>query len=180
MAKWIAQKFDEIKANSSKLTGDVGRILSWFGSLPGKFASWLDRVRQVCRAEVRCRRELCAGHSGQDPLGPRQPGSLLFSSGQHLLLGLLHGIESMVGTVVSAAENVGSSILSGIKSALGIGSPSRITYQHGRWLAEGLINGMDSMHGPVSAAASRLAGGAIPARYGTGDGRPGAAAARSR
>ena len=98
---------------------------------------------------------------------------LLVQAGKDLLTGLINGIESMVSTVVTAAMNVGKSILSGIKSALGLGSPSRITHQHGVWLAQGLIEGMDSMHGPLNAAATRMAGGALPGGYGAAGGAAG-------
>lgn len=87
-------------------------------------------------------------------------GHLLWSAGVSLLQGLIGGIESMIGSVISTVTNIGSSILGSIKGALGIGSPSRITWWHGQMLAAGLIGGMDSMHGQVAAAAGRLAGAA--------------------
>lgn len=98
-------------------------------------------------------------------------GHLLWDAGRDLLKGLIGGMKSMVGAMIGAAENIGKTILGGIKSFLGIGSPSRITFMHGQMLAQGLIDGMDSMRGQLGAAAGRMAGGALPGGYGGGGGR---------
>jgi hypothetical protein len=67
----------------------------------------------------------------------------------------------MVGGVIHTVENVGSSILSSIESALGLGSPSRYTRQHGMWVAQGLAMGMIDGLPLVRAASLRLSAAAL-------------------
>lgn len=84
-------------------------------------------------------------------------GNLLWSAGEALIHGLIGGMKAMVGAAISAVKSVGSSIVHGAESILGIHSPSRVFYQHGQMIVAGLIAGMDDGHGAVTAAAARLA-----------------------
>lgn len=143
----VATVFDGIRGTIARWVADVGtfvgRAVAWFKGLPGRILAAV------------------AGF-----------GSLLFSAGAALLQGLVHGIESSVGSVISTVIGVGKSILGGIGHALGIGSPSRITYQHGLWLAQGLAMGMDAGAGQLGTAAARMASAAVPGggAYGGGAG----------
>jgi TP901 family phage tail tape measure protein len=102
-------------------------IGSWFGRLPGMVLSWVSSF-----------------------------GHLLWSAGADLLHGLIGGIESEVGDVVSETEHVGDSILHGIEGALGIGSPSKFTFVHGQMLGEGLRLGMTSSIPMLEEASRRM------------------------
>lgn len=63
-------------------------------------------------------------------------------AGANLLKGLWNGISDTVGWVIDRIKGIGSRILSGIKSVLGIHSPSKETEWMGKMLGEGLANGI--------------------------------------
>lgn len=83
-------------------------------------------------------------------------GSRIWSAGWDLIMGLVRGITAAVGRAVQAVVNVGRSILSGIKGALGIRSPSREFERVGFDVVRGLANGLARLAG-VRRAASGLA-----------------------
>jgi hypothetical protein len=143
LAHDVAHFFDDIKASYSRDSRDVQNwvndvirvgqnVIRWFEQLPGRIRSALGSL-----------------------------ASALFSIGQNAIMGLIHGIESMAGSLLSAAQHIASSIIGTLSSVLHIGSPSRVTYQHGRWLAEGLAMGMDDGRFGVEAAALRLGQSAL-------------------
>lgn len=91
-------------------------------------------------------------------------GNLLYNAGADLLRGLINGISSMVGQVVSRAAGIGKDILNGVKGALGISSPSKEMAKLGVFAGQGLVLGLESMAGQIAsaaeAAAETLLGGA--------------------
>jgi phage-related protein len=102
------------------------------------------------------------------------PGKM-FAIGRNIIMGLVHGVESMFGAVGSAISHLAGLIPSGISSVLHMLSPSKVTFRHGQMVAAGLIGGMDSMHGPVAAAAARMAKAAgLPGAGGYGGAAAGA------
>lgn len=82
-------------------------------------------------------------------------------AGQDLIRGLIAGIKSMAGSLVSAAKGVVSDAVSGAKSLLGIKSPSRVFFVIGVQTGQGLVNGLDSMAAKVGDAASDMASAAV-------------------
>lgn len=118
----------------SAVGNGISNAVSFVGSLPGKILSALGNF-----------------------------GSLLFNVGRDLLQGLINGIGSMVKWVLDKVKSIGSSILNGIKSFLGINSPSREMAKIGVFVGEGLIKGMDSMTGKVEASAAAMGGTALSA-----------------
>jgi TP901 family phage tail tape measure protein len=101
---------------------------------------------------------------------------LLFHAGAALLEGLVHGIESVVGEVISTVVGVGHSILHGIEGALGISSPSKEMRTRGMFAAQGLALGLiDGM--PLVMGASHQLAQATLAGYSGGSSRPVAGAA---
>jgi TP901 family phage tail tape measure protein len=72
--------------------------------------------------------------------------------GRNIVQGLISGIKSMFGAVGSVVSSLGSGIVGGFKSILGIASPSRKTYAIGVQLAQGLADGLASSAAPASAA----------------------------
>ncbi len=63
-------------------------------------------------------------------------------AGAQLLKGLWNGISDTVGWVIDRIKGIGSRILSGIKSVLGIHSPSKETAWMGEMLGRGLADGI--------------------------------------
>lgn len=77
---------------------------------------------------------------------------------QNFISGLVNGIKNGVGMVVQAAKNLGASLLSGIKSTLGIASPSKEAARLGQFTAQGFQAGMNKV--PLALPAIMPAGGA--------------------
>lgn len=71
--------------------------------------------------------------------------------------GLLNGLASMEGPLISKARQIANSISSTIQQALDIHSPSHVMKGFGINIGQGLIVGMDEMINKVSAASKRLA-----------------------
>ena len=63
-------------------------------------------------------------------------------AGKNLLKGLWNGIQSMKDWVVEKVKGIGSSIIGGLKSVLGIHSPSKEFAEIGDYLMQGLGNGV--------------------------------------
>jgi hypothetical protein len=87
-------------------------------------------------------------------------GSLLYSAGSDLLLGMVRGITGVVGRVVDAAVSAAKSAVNSVKSFLGIASPSKVFHGLGVNVGEGFANGIAAMSSTVSAEAARMV--AIP------------------
>jgi TP901 family phage tail tape measure protein len=84
-------------------------------------------------------------------------GTMLYDAGRNLVLGLIHGVESMVSGAVSSVEHLGSDVAGAFSKVLGIFSPSRVFYQHGRNIVLGLVNAMNDGRSLVVSASQRLA-----------------------
>ncbi|MFF1284307.1 phage tail tape measure protein [Streptomyces sp. NPDC058299] len=83
-------------------------------------------------------------------------GSLLLSAGMDLIRGMIHGITSMAGAAIAKVKSVGSSMVSGMKSVLGIHSPSRVFRQLGYYVNQGLVDGLTGSTARVKAATRRI------------------------
>lgn len=73
-----------------------------------------------------------------------------------IVAGLVNGIQNGVGAVGRAAMNLGSNLLSSIKSTLKIQSPSREMEQVGIYAGEGLVVGLNKTAPSVQKAAALL------------------------
>lgn len=89
-------------------------------------------------------------------------GINLVSIGRNIIAGLVNGIKSMAGSVMSTAKGIASSAVSAVKSALKIHSPSRVMAKLGVYVGQGLSNGIASMQTAVANSASLLADAAVP------------------
>ena len=86
-----------------------------------------------------------------------------FSSGVYLGYGLVKGINSMAGTVMSAASSLAHKAASAISKALKIHSPSRVTRQQGIYFGMGLANGIKSQASEVAKRATEMANASVQA-----------------
>jgi len=86
--------------------------------------------------------------------------SMLFSAGRNAIMGLLHGAQSMVGSVMSTVSGWGHDIANAIGSPFGIhfSEPSQaaLMVKAGRQITLGLARGMTSETGAARAAAARV------------------------
>jgi TP901 family phage tail tape measure protein len=164
-------------------------IVSWFQQLPGRIASFLTAlwhdaiqfgVRITLDSAAWARNTFTAvtgwfaqlpgrvmafitGLPGQIKGVFASAGSWLYNAGRDVVMGLVHGLQSAAGNALGAVKNLGSNMLSGFKSAMGISSPSRVFAEAGRWIPAGIAQGITANMGQVHAA---LAG--TPTTIGTG------------
>ena len=148
IASWghdVANTFDQVRhyiaTKFDQMRHDVAHwiddVVNFFKQLPGKIVNALSQL-----------------------------ASDLFNTGVHAVQGLINGLLSQRGSLVSAVISLGQSIVGGIASHLHLHSPSKVMYWHGQMIGQGLIDGMDAMQGPLSAAAARMAHSATPGSYG--------------
>lgn len=108
-------------------TARWGAAASWLGGIPGRIRSAVGNL-----------------------------GSILYSVGQSVISGLTSGIRDALPNAAAVARNIGSSILSAARSALGVGSPSKVfADQVGRWIPAGIVEGV---RGALPAAAVAVRG----------------------
>ncbi len=69
-------------------------------------------------------------------------GNLLYAAGRAIIDGLTHGMLSVVGGLVHAAESVGNFVVNGVRSILHIGSPSKLMQSYGVFIVQGLTLGI--------------------------------------
>ncbi len=122
----ISGAFSRAAANAAVAARQlVDGVLSWLRGLPGKAAAAIQSVPGKIKG-------VFSGASGW-----------LVQAGKDVLAGLASGIKSAVGAVVDQAKRAASSIVSGFKSAMGIGSPSRVMADEvGRWIPPGIAQGI--------------------------------------
>lgn len=146
----------------------VENVLSWFGSLPGKFGQWLgDMVNTISNKigdAVKWFKNL--PNTILDLL--KDAGTWLVNVGEDIIKGLAAGIGNMVGWLEQQVKNIGGGIVSSIKSFLHIGSPSKLMadevgMQIPAGIAQGIIAGM-----PKIADAMRNVGGVAISATGIG------------
>lgn len=87
-------------------------------------------------------------------------GINLTSIGQHIIQGLINGIKSKIGAVVSAAKAIADRVKNTIKSAMDIHSPSRVTKELGEHTGQGFANGIKSKVTTVEKSAKAVAAAA--------------------
>jgi hypothetical protein len=127
----------------------VDGTVSWFRQLPGRAAVAVQSLPGKIRGAM-------AG-----------AGTWLIQAGRDVVHGLISGITGMAGAVVDEAKRIGSNIVGGFKSAMGIGSPSRVMADEvGRWIpagiAVGITRGMPVLAGAAGAVRSKLLGALDP------------------
>ena len=123
---WLTKHGRElIDGMGGGIVGAYRDVVTWFQNLPGNIGGFFKDV-----------------------------GHWLWNAGHDLLMGLINGIESAVGAVWHAVTSFASSLVSGFKSALGIGSPSKVMAQEiGAWIPAGIAQGItDNLHHVTNAA----------------------------
>lgn len=78
-----------------------------------------------------------------------------------IIKGLTDGLLGGIGEITKAIGRIGSSVISALKTLLGIASPSKVTYAMGRNLDQGLANGLIKDSNRVEDAAERMGKRAI-------------------
>ena len=92
-----------------------------------------------------------------------------FGVGQAIVQGMISGLGSLAGSVISKAESIVSGIPGAVKKLLHIGSPSRVFYDIGVDTIQGMIDGIGDQQDNVISAVTDMTNamidslGAIPA-----------------
>lgn len=87
--------------------------------------------------------------------------SWLVGIGKDIISGLINGITSMIGGVISAISDTVNGAIDWAKSTLGIKSPSTVFAAIGTDLGQGFVNGIEAMAGKVEAAVGTMTLGAV-------------------
>lgn len=78
------------------------------------------------------------------------------SWGYNLIMGMVNGIKSAVGSLVAAAKNAADSAMNAIKNALGIHSPSTVMFQIGMNTGLGFLQGLEQSMNANAIAGSMM------------------------
>ncbi|WP_153124685.1 phage tail tape measure protein [Peribacillus tepidiphilus] len=82
--------------------------------------------------------------------------------GKNTMLGLINGLNSMMGPLQQKAQEIASIVEKTVKSTLKIKSPSRVMMELGKWIPAGLAEGIGNNIKAVTAQANLMARASIP------------------
>jgi phage-related protein len=140
------------------LPGRVGGALaSLGGTLLGVFNAAKAAVVGVVTALIGSVVTLFSGLPGKIKSALGNLGSLLVQAGRDLIQGMINGIQSMAGALLSKAKGVVGDAVSGVKGLLGISSPSKVFKEIGRDVGRGLVIGLTGSEQQIKQAADKLA-----------------------
>ncbi|WP_128426286.1 hypothetical protein [Gudongella oleilytica] len=126
---------------TSAITGTITAIGTWAGSLITKAS---DEIPKVVASIV-----------GYFKALPEE----MLKVGKDLVTGLWNGMNGMMSWIKKKIKEFASSIISGIKSALGISSPSKVMADKvGKWIPAGIAKGITGNSGLVQAAMDTMSG----------------------
>lgn len=88
----------------------------------------------------------------------RNVGTLLYTVGKNIVVGLWNGLASMSSWLANRVWGWIRSVIPGpIRKVLGISSPSKLMHSFGQYTAQGLADGITSQYGTVANAAAGMA-----------------------
>ena len=180
---WLSEKWDELKAGLESvrqfwseiwaqiglalggvlqfivglITGNMDLAKAGLDQFLGAARTIWTNVAGAFRSGVDTAVSFVAGLPGRIMGGLSGAGSWLVSVGRDMVQGLINGVDSMVSSAISAVTNLGSSMVSKVKSFLGIASPSKVFREIGVWVGQGLTDGLDASDARVSGASTNLA-----------------------
>ncbi|WP_024356678.1 phage tail protein [Leucobacter chironomi] len=139
------------------ITGNMDLAKQGLDQFLGAARSIWQNVSGAFRSGVESAVSFVTGLPGRIVSALSGAGSWLVSVGRDMVQGLINGVNDMVSNAVRAVTNLGSSMVSKVKSFLGIASPSKVFKQLGVWTGEGLVIGLDSQRSKVEASSVGLA-----------------------
>jgi phage-related protein len=149
---WISDRVD-----------DIGDILDWFGSLPGKFSQWFGEVKNAVVSRFNDVLSFVQSIPGRITGFFSNAGTWLYNAGREIVNGLWNGIVSLWNWVVSQWDSMVTGLINTVKSILGIASPSRVMHEMGVFLGQGLARGITASARLVDQAVTGLAEGVTDA-----------------
>lgn len=149
IGKIIKFGVDVVNWVRNDLPNIINGIIEWFKTLPTRVKEWLDRtVHQVIQFGVdlinrgrESARNLVNGIIDTIANLPER----VWEVGKNIVEGLWRGIQSAKDWLINKVKNLASSLLDGMKSALGIHSPSKVFQEQvGKWIPEGVAIGIEA------------------------------------
>lgn len=141
----------------------VRKAVSWFTGLPGMFSRWMGGAVSAIGRGIGSAVGWFKGLPGKIVGALGNVGSLLYSSGQRIISGLINGISSMLGALTSTASNIAGKIAGFFPHSpakegplSGGGSPEK----SGATIVDMLAGGMTSRTSAAATAAAQVAGAA--------------------
>ncbi len=162
LASWVALNIPIV----------INSIVTYFDSLPGLIAAtiseavsaigtWAGNLIAKASEELP---KVVANIAGYFKALPKE----MLQVGKDLVTGLWNGMNGMMSWIKTKIKEFSGSVISGIKSALGISSPSKVMADEvGKWLPAGIAEGITSHSSLVRTAMDRMASG-LTARTGLG------------
>lgn len=151
---WLSEALGKIRdwasqtwANAATAASNfVNTVVTWLSQLPGRIWAWLvDAIGRIVSFAGQMKDQaVTAGRNFLDGIVrevSKIPGKML-SIGSAIVNGIKSGISGAWNGLTSWFSNLGSGLIDGFKSALGIHSPSRVFRDASRWIPEGMVAGI--------------------------------------
>ncbi|QIM22886.1 hypothetical protein G7075_20045 [Phycicoccus sp. HDW14] len=131
--------------------------LSWFGSLPGRFAGWFGGVVSSVNTKVAAVVNLVKSLPGKILSGLGNLKDLLVDKGTDIVRGIITGIGNMAGKLASFVKKFITDHIPGpVADILGINSPSTVMAKLLEWVPLGGVKGLQKTGPQLRAAMEDL------------------------
>lgn len=149
IGKIIKFGVDVVNWVKSELPKIIDNIINWFKTLPSRIKEWLDNtIQKVIQfgIDLKNKGKESASNLVNDMINTiRELPSRIFEVGKNIIQGLWNGIQNAKDWLISKVKSLASSILQGMKDALGIHSPSKVFQEQvGKWIPEGVAIGIEA------------------------------------
>lgn len=144
----ISKGWSSAKSVTSTLVGAIKTVVS---NIFNKFKEVVSNAMSKVKSAV---------ENGWNKAKSFLDGINLATVGKNIIQGLINGITSMVGKVVSAVSDIAGKVTSTIRKVMDIHSPSKKTYVLGEHTGQGYVNGISSKAKATAAAAKKVAAAA--------------------
>jgi hypothetical protein len=167
----VERGFDDARRNAARENAEMRHdVASAFDGMRHDAASAADALaRDVESAFDELRGEAARGAADVVGFFERLPGEALreldalpgemFTVGENVVDGILHGVEAAAGGLLSEAGNLAHDVEKAFTDPLSIFSPSRVMYEHGWNIVQGAIDGVRANAPQLVAEMRRLGGG---------------------
>ena len=134
---WVTTNVPKIITNAVNFVAQLpGKIWNHLVSTMAKITQFGSQMREKANSTAK-------DFVSKIVNGPASLPEKMADIGENVVKGLWNGIKNVKKWLTDKIKGFGSSVLNGIKKALGIASPSKITKGYGRFLAQGLGIGFD-------------------------------------
>jgi len=122
----------------------IASAIQWVGSVIGGAVSFFRDFQSNAQNAVSGVANFFQSLPGRIMGALAGAGGWLVGVGQQIIQGLIDGVGGMVNQAVSAVQNIGGSMLDGVKNFLGIHSPSRRFHDEvGHMMGLGIVEGVE-------------------------------------